>query len=437
MSANPRPPRSRAVMRDAAPARLRQLTRLAHARAVKPSAAIVYRAKAAHQHLLFGPARRLYWLKLAIIAAFCIGLAMSPRLWIGPRSFPTAPFIGGLPEIEGVLAYALFAALFILAAAIVVSPQPQRPIAVFLTVIGALCLVDQTRWQPWVFLYCFLLATLALFSWDRADTAGARSAMNVARFIVAATYIFSGLQKANLSFIQVDFPWIVSPITDLVPSTARPMRAIAMLVPFVQIAFGIGLLTGRFRRIALAAAVSMHVFILAMFGPLGLDWNSIIWPWTAAMAVFDVLLFADTETYSVRDLLWTRGRQYHALVVAAFAVLPTLSFVNLWDSYLSAALYSGNLTEGVIYLSDAGRASLPPAISAHVVRSSDNTHVLNVQRWAIEDLNVMPYPETRVYRDIAKRVCARLNDPRQLVLIVREQRLFLSRPETGYGCRDL
>jgi hypothetical protein len=42
-----------------------------------------------------------------------------------------------------------------------------------------------------------------------------------------------------------------------------------------------------------------------------------------------------------------------------------------------------------------------------------------------------------VYRAIAKHVCGQLADRRQLVLIVREQRMFLSRPETGYRCGDL
>jgi hypothetical protein len=82
-------------------------------------------------------------------------------------------------------------------------------------------------------------------------------------------------------------------------------------------------------------------------------------------------------------------------------------------------------------------ASLPAALDGRVTRSSENTHILNIQRWAIEDLDVLPYPEARVYRAIAKHVCGQLADRRQLVLIVREQRMFLSRPETGYRCGDL
>jgi uncharacterized membrane protein YphA (DoxX/SURF4 family) len=390
-----------------------------------------------NRRFLFGPARRLLWLKVAVVSAFCIGLARSPHLWVGPRSFPTAPIADGLPAIEGLLAYGLFAALFLLAAAIVVSPKPQWLIAIFLAIIGVFCLADQTRWQPWVFLYVFLLATLALFSWDRADAAGQRSALNIARLIVAFTYVFSGLQKTNLNFIDNDFPWIVSPITHLVPASATPLHVVAMLVPFVQVAFGIGLLTNRFRRVSLVVAVSMHIFILAMFGPFGLDWNDVVWPWTAAMAVFDVLLFADDERYSAADLRSARQHPFHAVVLLVFVALPALSFVNLWDSFLSAALYSGNLTDGVIYLSDAGRASLTASIAEHAVRSAEDTHVLNLQRWAFEELNVMPYPETRVYRAVAKRVCGQMRDPRQLVLIVHEQRMFRSLPETGYRCRDL
>jgi len=49
----------------------------------------------------------------------------------------------------------------------------------------------------------------------------------------------------------------------------------------------------------------------------------------------------------------------------------------------------------------------------------------------------MPYPEVRVYKKIAKDVCLHLGNSADLVLLVREQRLFFSTPETGYRCREL
>jgi hypothetical protein len=392
--------------------------------------------KSRRTDLVDASASRLFWLKTTVILAFCIGLSMSPRLWIGPRSYPPAPVSSMLPVID-VAAPGLYVALFALAAAALVVPKPRWVIAAFLAVIAAFCMTDQTRWQPWVFQYSFLLAAVALYSGNGADVDGDRRALNIARLIVASTYIFSGLQKINPNFMANDFPWIVQPIVKVLPSAADFLQGFGTVVPFIQLAFGIGLLTRRYRRASLIAAVAMHLFILAMFGPTGLDWNDIVWPWTAAMAVFDILLFSGTAEFSWREIVWSRRDPGHVVAVVLFVMLPGLSFFNLWDSYLSAALYSGNLTEAQIYLTDAGKASLPAAISSRLVHTSPGTNVLNLQRWAIEDLNVTPYPETRVYKAIAKGVCGALRDQSRLVLIVREQRMFFSTPEMGYRCFEL
>jgi hypothetical protein len=382
-------------------------------------------------------ASRLFWLKITVLAAFCIGLSMSGPLWIGPRSYPLTPVSTMIPVIDGVTASGLYAALYVLAAIAVVAPKPRWWIVAFLMVMAAFGLADQTRWQPWVFQYSFLLAAIALHAGNGVDIAGEKRSLNIARLIVAATYVFSGLQKINLNFMENEFPWLVQPITGAFPSTAHFLHGFGMVAPFLQVAFGVGLLTRRFRGPSLIIAVAMHLFILAMFGPAGLNWNNIVWPWTAAMAVFDILLFRGAPEFSWREVASNWRDRCYTVAILLFAILPAFSFFNLWDSYLSSALYSGNLTEAQIYLSDAGKASLPEPIRSRLVHTSPDTNVLNLQRWAIEELNVMPYPETRVDLAIAKSICHDLRDPAQLVLIVREQRMFFSRPEVGYRCLNM
>lgn len=417
--------------------RLHALAAIGQFPLVKPLLPIGYNIVAANRRFLSGPASRIFWLKAVIILAFCIGLIMSSRLWIGPRTYPLAPVSGSLPASIYPLDVALFAALFALAAAILISPRPQKFIFAFLAVIAVFCLLDQTRWQPWVYQYAALLVALSLFSWDSSDVAGQRRALNVARLIVAATYVFSGLQKLNFNFVNNDFPWIVEPLTNLIPAARQPLYTLGMAAPFIQIGYGIGLLSKRYRRLSLVLAISMHAFILAMFGPFGHNWNNIIWPWTVTMAAFDLLLFTGTQEFSLREIFWTRRYPYHACVLLLFAVLPLLSFFNLWDSYLSAALYSGNLTDATIYANDRGKDSLPEAIRSHFVHTSPDTNVINIQRWAFEDLNVLPYPETRVHKQTAKAVCKQAAHPEGLVLLVRERRMFASVPERGYGCWQL
>ena len=153
--------------------------------------------------------------------------------------------------------------------------------------------------------------------------------------------------------------------------------------------------------------------------------------------LFYFLLFTSKQKFFFRDIFWGNRHPYHVCVLVLFAILPLLSFFNLWDSDLSSALYSGNWTEASSYVTDKGRDSLPEGIRAYLVHTSPNTNVLNIQRWTIEDLNVPPFPETRVYKQIAKSVCAHSQDPADFVLLVHEQRMFWSKPETGFRCWDL
>jgi hypothetical protein len=114
-------------------------------------------------------ASRLFWLKSTVLLAFCVGLSMSRALWVGPRSYPPAPVSSLFPAIDGGVAVGFYVALFLLAAIALVKRESKWPIAAFLAIVAVFCLADQTRWQPWVFQYSFLLATVALGSGNGID----------------------------------------------------------------------------------------------------------------------------------------------------------------------------------------------------------------------------------------------------------------------------
>jgi hypothetical protein len=121
-----------------------------------------------------------------------------------------------------------------------------------------------------------------------------------------------------------------------------------IVAPLVEASIGVGLLT-RYRNWAVILALGMHAFILLCLGPLGHDWNTVVWPWNVAMATFVVLLFWRTGDISPKKILLPTRRRpsyLHAVVLVLFAVMPLFGLFGLWDSCLSASLYSGNNERG-------------------------------------------------------------------------------------------
>jgi hypothetical protein len=124
-------------------------------------------------------------------------------------------------------------------------------------------------------------------------------------------------------------------------------------------AIAVGLLTTRFRRAAVIGALAMHAFILICIGVLLPFYDVIVWPWNIAMCVFVVLLFWKHGKRIVVGRIW-----FARLVLLLFGIAPVLSFGNLWDAYLSFALYSGNNNSATIYMADAVADRLPPAMQS-------------------------------------------------------------------------
>src|SRR5215217_6649382 len=249
------------------------------------------------------PSGRLSWLKVVLALAFLGGFLLSAQLWGVSRSYPLSPVAESLPAVPPLLARIWFVALLVLLAMIAVVRQPRRYVLAFVALAGLLSLFDQSRWQPWFYQYLFMFAALALYPWRERDPEKREAALNVCRLIVASTYFWSGLQKLNINFVEDLFPWLVTPLVALLPASSEGLlQSLAIAAPFVEAGIGVGLLT-RFRNVAVMLALSMHIFILFSLGPLGHDWNTVVWPWNAAMMVFVVTLFWRTENFPVRQIL--------------------------------------------------------------------------------------------------------------------------------------
>lgn len=185
----------------------------------------------------------------------------------------------------------------------------------------------------------------------------------------------------------------------------------------------------------------MHVLISGLLIWQGL--NSVVWAWNAALVALILILFRRCEASSWPAFAgWGADDPYRrasrALALCC-AVLPLFSFWGWWDMNLSGALYSGNKAVAAVRVDRGAYEGLPPAARRQVFETESGELMLPVFEWAMADLNVPPYPEPRVFKQVAREVCKSADDRSQVGLIIKERPAILdgSYGVSRTGCSQL
>jgi hypothetical protein len=381
------------------------------------------------------PERQVVWLVRVTAAAIGCSFLLSWKLWLSFRLFPLAPVSDYLPEIPYPIDYIWFFSLLALLVVISFLPRSRTTVLIFVCLAASLSLWDQTRWQPWFYQYLFMLAAIGLLAWNEKDAGSNRAALNACRLIVASIYLWSGVQKLNITFVRQTW----SDLAAFLPgywqaAVAHLPSYLILVVPLVEIFIGLGLLMRQFRNGAVLLAIATHMAILLLLVASGE--NVVVWPWNVAMTVFVWILFWRDKETTARKIVAGK-KAFQVLVLILFGVLPSLSFAGLWDSYLSSALYSGNTCQTALYLGPAVLARLPAAIHPHVWQKSE-PFFLDMNRWAYAELRVPVYPEPRVFRQVAKRICKYADGERLSLWIKQKPHPFTGSFESEYyDCESL
>jgi len=359
---------------------------------------------------------------VAIAAGAILGMALSYKLWLSARDYPLTPLFRFLKPLPHPFDYILFGATLLALAGSALTPRLIPMFAAF-SLILAVC--DQSRLQPWFYQYCFLLLGVAF------------AAPNACRLIVAGIYFWSGVQKLNAGFIYTGFPWLLEPFLRHLPPGAQALaHPLSVVAPFVELWIGIALLSRKFRTPAIVLALLMHAFILISLGPWGQNYNRVVWPWNIAMAAAVVILFWKTNE-PVKRVLFGDG-PFHAAALLLFGVAPAFSLFGYWDHYLSSAMYASNENHGTIYISDKIFDRLPGGIADYVRVETPEIDSIDIGEWSANEMNVPPYPEVRIYKNVARKICDYAETPMDVRLsIVSKSTIGNTISGTSYSCATL
>jgi uncharacterized membrane protein YphA (DoxX/SURF4 family) len=372
--------------------------------------------------------RRVRWLRAVLLGATLLGMLCCIPLWLNTREYPLVPISGSWPIVPAAFGpWLLGVTLFSLVAAV----WYFRPaILFFLAATLYLYTCDQNRGQPWMYLYWVMLLSNLLPE---------RSALAACRALLSIVYLWAGIQKLNGTFFRAIPDWFVQPAVGwgMPELVVTGLRAGVALTPFFEIFIGAGVWFPKTRWFAIGTAVVLHGAALVFLGPFGHNINLVVWPWNIAMVALLVILFCAKEYASLAQA-WRELRQSWscALVVGLCGLLPALSYFGWWDSYLSFAVYSGNLARADLYVTRSFRDHLPARLQAYV-HPVENFNpafqlpfVFEHPFWGAKELGAPPMPEPRGYAVVFRRIAAYATNAGDCRMIVetRGGQILLYRP---------
>ncbi|HOZ78925.1 MAG TPA: hypothetical protein PLY34_13105 [Ferruginibacter sp.] len=339
------------------------------------------------------------WVMRLVCICWLMAKLIGWKVWIKDRQFPLAPVAGWL-NWPSLMQYILFVLSLSLIISLVFKPFNKIIIVTLLCSETLSCLADQNRWQPWQYQYFF---TIAAFIINFKNT---KNFIACIAFIMASTYFYSGIGKFNEGYLVLVWDNIfLKNIFKLSEEAYRQnsLHYLGYATALAEVLFAIGLFFSKTKKAAAWGMICMHLLILYALGPLGINYNPVIWPWNILMAILLFVVFIKVPGSPIHiKALWPG---LNKAVLIAWGILPALNYVGLWDNYFSCRLYSGGLPQMAICLKDQGEIEeLQPYInSTDIYNRCNGKAMINLQNWAVKEMEVLPLPEIRVYEQIQRQ----------------------------------
>lgn len=337
------------------------------------------------------------YLLVQIVCMFwLIAKVMSFSLWMNDRTFPLIavhPLFQNSNQNFHIVIYA--GSLLLLSTTLFFKPKKKLLLVLLVLEIVA-CLSDYTRWQPWQFMYCSMLFIFIICFNDT------KKAFQWVGVILVSTYIYSGLHKLNSHFI--DNMWVESILKDFLNLSSTTiikfkLTKIGLLLPIIETLAGVGLLSKFWQKKAAYMLILMHLLLLLILGPIGLNYNKIVWPWNIAMICLLYLIFIKQSTMVFNfNLLLSPSLM---LIAFLWIIMPLCSFWGKWPHYLSNDLYSAKAMGMQLTIKHKNLSNNPLVAFSNGVHKEDSTITVNIQHWAMQELGTPQFPEWFYYQKMA------------------------------------
>ena len=206
--------------------------------------------------------QRMRLARVVLTFTLIISIFLSVNLWVGNRTFPYTPVNANFSISAGVE----LALVIVLVALLVLSVfmQWQRLIIfVSLVMVALLVMSDVNRLQPWLYIYVAMLLVFVFYNGRVDDSNRFTAYFILLQVILASVYFFCGISQLNSLFIDSEFSELISPLRHFISERQFLFfKRSGIVVPYLLIFIGIGLMIAPVRYLAITLAIIIHLLLL-------------------------------------------------------------------------------------------------------------------------------------------------------------------------------
>ncbi|MFT3796241.1 hypothetical protein [Flavobacterium sp.] len=327
--------------------------------------------------------------------AWLVSKVISWKLWLPTgRLFPELPIFDFLPVLPATASLVLCVLSVTAILGLVLFPYKKILYFVAIAVELVACIFDQMRWQPWEYQY---LLTLVFFVYYYRNP---KAFLEIFGALLALTYFFSGLHKFNEAFLSEIWENILRRLLNLVPGQSGLLFYSGYFLAAVECAVGVGLLFFKNKRPFVYLCFGMHLALLYMLGPLGINFNEVVWPWNIAMILLVWTVFYKQPVVLTKAIV---RPVFNKAVLVLIGICPLLNFVGLWDDYLSFSLYSGKVEKIYACYDENHKPKMLRPYAASKNPCGPGNVTVSVINWSFKELKVPMYPAEHAYKAFKQR----------------------------------
>ena len=338
-------------------------------------------------------------IRLTIVAELVM-IASTWRLWFCTTDFPRVPLFALFLPTPTIIVQAISAAFVVALITAAVSdwrrsqiPGPAATTAALILGCIAVC-CNQHYLQPWHWLF---LVTMTF----RLGVPAEHLRLVLQRSL-PCIYIFAAISRFGPEVDTGMSRQIVMTILDLnglqtFAVEPHTVSRLCVAMTLFELTTGFLLLCQRTQRPGLASAVFMHLTLIVILSPFGLNQHPTVMIWNGFLAAWGFLLFA-------RHTEQPQHRCLPATAATTFCYLwPLLALFGLTDNWTGWQVYSPRPEVLQLQVHSDAVDKLPPSLRPYVEEPHplEEWYSVRLDRWSQRTAGVPLYPQARFQLAIA------------------------------------